>query len=149
MRLGACLGVLRLPRPPILEPSFVLVFFVFFGVIFWNPVCSENLIFAMKNQHFEVHFGTQKQTPAGTHFFKIFVIFGFIFGDPVCSENLVFYQGNSRFLGPFWAPERGPPETHFFMFFCSLQETDDGSDDKVLDLSFTVISKTSVSPRQN
>ena len=34
------------------------------------------------------------------------------------------------------------------MFFCSLQETDDGSDDKVLDLSFTVISKTSVLLRQ-
>ena len=85
----------------------------------------------------------------GDPFFKIFVIFGFIFGDPVCSENLIFYKEKSRFLGPFWAPERGPPETHFFMFFCSLQETDDGSDDKVLDLSFTVISKTSVLPKQN
>ena len=124
-------------------------FFIFSGSFFGTPFAPKTLFVARKNPHFEVHFGVQKPTTPGTLFFKIFVIFGFIFGNPVCSENGVICKEKPTFLGPFWAPERGPPETHFFMFFCSLQETDDGSDDKVLDLSFTVISKTSVLPRQN
>ena len=91
--------------------------FTFSGSFFGTPFAQKTLFFAMKNQHFEVHFGVQNGGMGGTLFFKIFVIFGFIFGDPVCSENLVFYDEKSRFVGPFWAPKRGPLETHFFMFF--------------------------------
>ena len=35
--VGACLGVLRPPSPPILELSFEVVVLAFFGVHFWEP----------------------------------------------------------------------------------------------------------------
>ena len=77
--------------------------------------------------------------------FILFVIFRVNFGYPVSYENLIFYKENSTFWGSFWAPKRD----HFFVFFCILQETYVCNDDAALDLRFTVISKTSVLPRQN
>ena len=64
--------------------------FTFSGSFLGTPFAPKTMFFAMKNQHFEVHFGAQKHTPPGTLNFKFFVIFRFIFGDPVCSENLAF-----------------------------------------------------------
>ena len=49
----------------------------------------------------------------------------------------------------FWGPKMRRPGDPFFILFCIIQETNDGSDDAALDLGFTVISKTSVLPRQN
>ena len=64
--------------------------FPLFRVHFLEPRLLRKLFFAMKNQHFEVHFGGSKTDTGGDPFFKFFVIFGFIFGDPICSENLIF-----------------------------------------------------------
>ena len=128
------------PAPP---------FFTFSGSFFGTPFAPKTVFFARKNQHFEVHFGAQNGVLRGAHFSRFSLFSGSFLGTPFAPKTLFFYKEKSRLLGPFWAPERGPPETHFFMFVCSLQETDDGSDDTGLDLSFTVISKTSVLPRQN
>ena len=145
MRMGACLGLLRLPSPPILEPSFEMGRFVFFGFVFGNAFAQKTFFFLRGKTNILGSILGPKMGQSRGPFFHTFRYFRVHFWGPRLLRKPHFLHGKLDMLGFILGPKTRP----FFAFSCTLQETNDGSDAKVLDLRFTVISKTSVSLRQN
>ena len=105
VRMGACLGVLRLPKPLILEPSYGGGVVTFFCPIFGTAFAPKTFCCKEKPTFWGPFWGPKWWAHRDV-FFVFFVIFGFIFGDPVSSENLIFCQEKPGFWGSFWTPKR-------------------------------------------
>ena len=106
-------------------PGWDHCFFTFSGSFLGTPFAPKTLLFARKNQHFEVHVGAQNGVTRGPKFSRFSSARvskrkrkGRVhFWGPRLLENAVICKEKPTFSGPFWAPERGPPESRFFMFF--------------------------------
>ena len=72
-------------------------FFSFSGSFFGTPFAPKTLFFAMKNQHFEVHFGVQNGSARGPFFSSFSLFSGSFLGTPFAPKTLFFTRKTQDF----------------------------------------------------